>query len=335
MPTFQQATASKPGKLEDFGGDLTAAADDVKAARRAYTKQIDNFRGTADSSSGRMWKGDDAEALARQVDRLALTANTNRVMTEAAGNALKVLGTTMKATAEGLDQGKDMAEKAGFKVLDVPFVVPGPRHYQQAANAGYGAPAVIAAYWSIAGVYTSALISGLVALNGQDAGASAQLQGFAMSLGTTDVLPLDTSIGAYQAGPLPSNPSDLARTAVDSYCQQQDLPRSEFDPRTTAAMVDPNGNITYGPSVRHERINDPAVQEALDRVPLDEQSRSHGYCAEIGALNAAQPSRNDVRGSVIATMKNRGANSNDYRSAHPPCGTCAHVLNQFGVTYAD
>lgn len=332
MPTFQQAIDSKPGKFEDFGGDLTDAADKVKSARRAYTKQIDNFRGSDQSVK---WKGDDSEALMRQVDRLALTANTNRVMTEAAGNALKVLGTTMKATAEALDQAEDTADKAGFRVLPAPFVMPGPRHYQQASQAGVAAPGIIAAYWSIAGVYTSALWAGMTALQTQDAGAAAQLQGFAMSLGTTDVLSLDTPIGAYVPTTVPQNPSDLARSAVDSYCEQQDLPRTEVDPRTTAAMVDPNGNITYGPSVRHQRINDPAVQAALDNINPDDRSRSHGFCAEIGALNAAQPSVNDVRGSTIATMKNRGPASSEHRTAHPPCASCSQVLNHFGVNYAD
>lgn len=331
MPTFQQAIDSKPGEFENFGGDLTGAADKVKSARRAYTKQIDNFRG---SDRNVRWKGDDSEALMRQVDRLALTANTNRVMTESAGNALKALGTTMKASAEALDKAEDIADKAGFRVLPAPFVMPGPRHYQQASQAGVAAPGIIAAYWSIAGVYTSALWAGMAALQAQDAGAAAQLQGFAMSLGTTEVLSLDTSIGAYEATTVPQNPSDLARTAVDAYCEQQDLPRTEVDPRTTAAMVDSDGNITYGPSVRHQRINDPAVQAALDDVPTDLQSQSHGFCAEIGALNAAQPSINDIQGSTIATMKNRGPNSPDYRQPHAPCGTCSHVLNRFGVTYA-
>src|SRR5690606_18834375 len=86
----------------------------------------------------------------------------------------------------------------------------------------------------------------LAALNAQDMGGAAQLQGFAMSLGTTDVLSINTPIGEYVPGGTPQSTSDLARKAVDSFCEQQDLPKSEFDPRTTAAMVDPNGNITYG-----------------------------------------------------------------------------------------
>jgi hypothetical protein len=179
-----------------------------------------------------------------------------------------------------------------------------------------------------------ALGTQLAAFTAQDMGAAAQLQGFAMSLGTMDILSLDTPIGEYLPGGTPRSAGDLAKKAVDSFCEQQDLPRSEFDPRTTAAMVDPNGNITYGPSVRHQRVNDPAVQQTLDDVPVNLRSDSHGHCAEIGALNNAQPSVNDVQGSIIATMKNRGPNSNEYRKPHAPCGTCSHVMNQFGVDYA-
>jgi hypothetical protein len=331
VPTFQQGIDSKPDRLADFGGDLTSAAADVKSARRKYTSGIDKFRGRDGSAK---WRGEDSEALAREVDRLARTVNTNRVMTEAAGNATKTLGESMNATVEAMEQTKKGAERAGFRVLPTPFVMPGPRHYQQASSAGPAGPGIIAAYWSIAATLTVALGTQLAALNAQDMGGAAQLQGFAMSLGTTDVLSINTPIGEYVPGGTPQSTSDLARKAVDSFCEQQDLPKSEFDPRTTAAMVDPNGNITYGPSVRHQRINDPAVQEALDNVPRGERSPSHGHCAEIGALNEARPSVNDVRGSTIATMKNRGPNSEEYRQPHAPCGSCSSVLSQFGVNYA-
>lgn len=331
MPTFQQGIDSKPDRLGDFGGDLASAAEDVKSARRKYTSGIDKFRGKDERAK---WKGDDSEALAREVDRLARTVNTNRVMTEAAGNATKTLSETMNATVEAMEQTKKGAERAGFRVLPSPLVMPGPRHYQQASSAGPAGPGIIAAYWSIATTLTVALGTQLAALNAQDMSVAAQLQGFAMSLGTTDVISMSTPIGEYLPGNAPQSPGDLARKAVDSFCEQQDLPRSEFDPRTTAAMVDPNGNITYGPSVRHQRINDPAVQQALDNVPSNLRSDSHGHCAEIGALNSAQPSVNDVHGSTIATMKNRGPNSGEYRKSHAPCGTCSHVLNQFGVNYA-
>ena len=82
----------------------------------------------------------------------------------------------MMATVQTLKITKQAAEGAGYKVLPTPFVILGPRQWQQVSSAGYAAPAVYAAYQAGAVAFTTALMGQYAAIVAQDAAASATMR---------------------------------------------------------------------------------------------------------------------------------------------------------------
>ncbi|WP_170184670.1 RHS repeat-associated core domain-containing protein [Streptomyces sedi] len=80
----------------------------------------------------------------------------------------------------------------------------------------------------------------------------------------------------------------------------------------------------------------PDVQAAYDRVPQDVrealQGNQHGRCGEAEALTNALNAGVDPRGGTMAAVEVRAANNPKHGVPKEICPSCAHVLDQFGIT---
>ncbi|WP_345024540.1 YwqJ-related putative deaminase, partial [Streptomyces sedi] len=77
-------------------------------------------------------------------------------------------------------------------------------------------------------------------------------------------------------------------------------------------------------------------QAAYDRVPQDVrealQGNQHGRCGEAEALTNALNAGVDPRGGTMAAVEVRAANNPKHGVPKEICPSCAHVLDQFGIT---
>ena len=84
-------------------------------------------------------------------------------------------------------------------------------------------------------------------------------------------------------------------------------------------------------STGETRVNNPAVQQALDNVPQAERSDFHGKCAEIGCLNQATNSGVSPQGGTMRASQIRRPGKPKHGAPKPPCSTCKSVMKQMGV----
>ena len=75
-----------------------------------------------------------------------------------------------------------------------------------------------------------------------------------------------------------------------------------------------------------------AVQDALDAVPLKQQTPWHGACAEMGCLSQALDAGvNPAGGSIRAVAI--GSSNPGHGLPKVICSSCANVLDVFGVNH--
>ncbi|THV42757.1 hypothetical protein [Glycomyces buryatensis] len=185
MPTFKQAIDADPGKFGEVGSAISGAAGDLDHFVSDYADCIEAL--AAD------WEGGDYAAAASWLPSVK-GLNTAAQTTMTAGSAtLQASSAAMKATVEVLKQTKQAAESAGYKVMDMPMVMLGSRQWQQVSSAGYGAPAVYAAYQAGAVAFTGLLVAQLAVLNAADVAGAGGLHAAAFA-GKT----VGTAAGAAQ-----------------------------------------------------------------------------------------------------------------------------------------
>jgi hypothetical protein len=98
-----------------------------------------------------------------------------------------------------------------------------------------------------------------------------------------------------------------------------------------AAGLAKNGKVFSDVSTSAKRVNEPAVQKALDSVPESVKSAYHGQCAEIGCLNQAIKAGVNPSGGSMKAVKIRAAGNAAHGATKEACGSCAHVMDQLGV----
>ncbi|RMI25797.1 YwqJ-related putative deaminase, partial [Streptomyces triticirhizae] len=78
----------------------------------------------------------------------------------------------------------------------------------------------------------------------------------------------------------------------------------------------------------------PDVQAAYDRVPQDIRlpGNQHSRCGEAEALSNALNAGVDPRGGSMAAVNVRAAENSRHGEPKEICASCAHVLDQFGIT---
>ena len=80
------------------------------------------------------------------------------------------------------------------------------------------------------------------------------------------------------------------------------------------------------------RVLNGAVQDALDAVPLKQQTPWHGACAEMGCLSQALDAGvNPAGGSIRAVAI--GSSNPGHGLPKVICSSCANVLDVFGVNH--
>lgn len=168
MPTFKQAIDADPNKFSDVGSAISTAASDIEQFVSDYADCIEGLASE--------WSGSDYEAASSWLPSVkALNMAAQTTMT-AGSAALQGGGAAMNALVEVLKQTKQAAESAGYKVTDAPLVMLGQQQWQQVSSAGYGAPAVYAAYQAGAVAFNGILVAELVALNAADVATAGGMQ---------------------------------------------------------------------------------------------------------------------------------------------------------------
>jgi uncharacterized protein YukE len=109
---------------------------------------------------------------------------------------------------------------------------------------------------------------------------------------------------------------------------------SKLRPATVATLLTRNpGTNLFRDASRGVEITHPRLLEALDKVPAEIRTDYHGRCAEMRAIDQALHEGARLKGAVITTAKVRPLRSIAHGTAHHPCASCAHILQQFGIKY--
>jgi RHS repeat-associated protein len=105
-------------------------------------------------------------------------------------------------------------------------------------------------------------------------------------------------------------------------------------PRPGAAgALEVDGEFFTARSARgHEPQLHARVRQALDDVPLPQQSRSHGRCVEVQCLSKVLETGRQPAGGRSHVRTVRPPGNPRHNQELRPCSTCAIVLRQFGVT---
>jgi RHS repeat-associated protein len=75
-----------------------------------------------------------------------------------------------------------------------------------------------------------------------------------------------------------------------------------------------------------------ALQTALDNVPVDQRSKWHGYCSELGCINRALIYRSNLNGARMTTVA-IGESNPGHGMLKKACPSCAAVMDQLGIKY--
>jgi uncharacterized protein YukE len=188
VPAFIQLIVSNPGAVAQTGGALQSAAQGFTATGQAFrqgmTTALANWQGNtrnrADAVTDRFVTG---------TSRMAGTVRQAAAAVEEGGTALQELVLQLRA-------GISSAQGAGFLVIPVGQVFPGPPHYAQAAAAGPGAPAVLQMFFAIARMWTMYFQTIVNVATVQDEVTARAIGGIVMHLDA--LLPFRSSVRAPQ-----------------------------------------------------------------------------------------------------------------------------------------
>ncbi|MEV0170920.1 DUF6531 domain-containing protein [Streptomyces sp. NPDC050803] len=128
--------------------------------------------------------------------------------------------------------------------------------------------------------------------------------------------------------------SDAAQWRADL---EQSRPGASKQTRPTVAcgLTVPGHGTFTGASIKGGGSHNlhPDVQAAYDRVPMAVRpaGNQHGRCAEPEALSRAMNAGVDPRGAVSAAVEVRAPGNPRHGTPKPPCSSCQHVLDQFGI----
>ena len=190
MPDYLTLMASDPAAYAEAASGLEQAARDVDKAATSF--------GDAVTQAQAGWIGTARDA--HSVSAAQMSTNLSAV-SGALNRAAAVVadgGTQLTAIVTGLRSGTEAAQASGFLVLPEGIVVPGPAHEAQAAAAGPGAPAVMAAYEAMAAEQTGVLESLVADANLVDEQTAQQLESDASAWDGAGGFG-----GKKKAGPLP------------------------------------------------------------------------------------------------------------------------------------
>ncbi|MCL7424173.1 DUF6531 domain-containing protein [Streptomyces sp. YS415] len=145
-----------------------------------------------------------------------------------------------------------------------------------------------------------------------------------------------TAVDPFGLSPCEQEARDAAKRRAD---QEQSRPGASKQTRPTVAsglsVPGQHGPFT-GASIKGGGNHNlhPDVQAAYDRVPLEVRpaGNQHGRCAEAEALSNAMNAGVDPRGGISAAVDVRAAGNPKHGAPKPPCSSCQHVLDQFGIT---
>jgi uncharacterized protein YukE len=176
MPTYLQLMQSSPGSLGEVATALTGADEQLNAIAETFDK-------TARSTDA-TWKGKAKDAHDGGVDRLQTGIRQMGDGMKQTAQLVRQASQTLTTLVNQLRQTESAAKGAGFLVIPgaMAIVMPGQMHYQQAAAAGPGAPAVIAAYQAVAQAYTMILGTIVGMATAADTGFAASITGLGAGL---------------------------------------------------------------------------------------------------------------------------------------------------------
>jgi hypothetical protein len=188
LPAFFQLFASNPGALAQAGTALQSAAQGFTATGQAFrqgmTAALANWQGNTRNRANAV-----TDRFVTGTSRMASTVRGASTAVEEGGAALQELVLQLRA-------GISSAQGAGFLVLPIGQVFPGPPHYAQAAAAGPGAPAVLEMFFAIARMWTMYFQAIVNVATMQDQATARALGGIVMQLDA--LLPFRSSIRAPQ-----------------------------------------------------------------------------------------------------------------------------------------
>jgi uncharacterized protein YukE len=168
MADFIAILASTPVEYTAAGSALQGAAGKVEAIAAGFA--------TATSDLSSSWSGPASQAQQRRAQR---SAETLREVTGVLADAGRVCEAGGAALATAATQVRTLVESAygtGFTVLPSAVVIPGPAHYAEAAAAGPGGPAILAAYQETAQLYTSMIEAAVAEASALDDEVAAQIR---------------------------------------------------------------------------------------------------------------------------------------------------------------
>ncbi|THV42987.1 hypothetical protein [Glycomyces buryatensis] len=167
MPTFRQCLDADPAKFSGVTAEWNRAGSDMD---RFVDDYADCMEGLADK-----WAGSDYDSAASWLPSVKAFNMTTQGAIKLGAATLQATGSVMQATVQVLKSTKQAAESAGYKVLDAPMVILGPRQWQQVSSAGPAAPAVLAAYQAGALAFNGFLMAQFAILNATDVAAAGGL----------------------------------------------------------------------------------------------------------------------------------------------------------------
>jgi uncharacterized protein YukE len=170
VPDYLGLMLSAPATFQEAGSGLRAQASALGEVAGAVT--------AARGQASQQWKGEAQQAFDRAVQR---PLGDLRAVADVLNNAAAVLsqaGGELGDLVAQLRSVSEEAQAAGFLIIPPEGVVMiGPTQEAEAAAAGPGAPAVLAAYESVAASLTGVIESIVAAATALDSAAAAQLQG--------------------------------------------------------------------------------------------------------------------------------------------------------------
>ncbi|MDA1361675.1 YwqJ-related putative deaminase [Glycomyces luteolus] len=335
--------SSKTGEFGDYAGDVRSAQgklDDFEDGRKNI---VDGLKSD--------WQGDDYNSLSDDSDELTQHCMATGLKMDAAAIALQTGGAAMTAMVQAMESLDRTAKGIGYTVTPLPMALIGPRIQAQISAAGPGAPALLAAYQSIAITFSTFLRGLSTAITVQDNATGVGLQQI-----TNSMRPLTSKFGLARPNRTPLQATeeslDFASDLRNQLAAEHErfmglgLTHAERGPVLGAVMDKKTGKVYYGTNPEAEdfaRNNDfhPALQSRIDQLKQNRVNYDQGGVvnhgepgehAEVLALNRALMARDP-------DMKNSNIDLGDfmvdnYKSAKKPnhtgfvrcCSNCMQVL---------